>query len=335
LRRAPDILITHAAISPMTWWTGGRVRVLLPSALCVRLREDELRWVLGHELGHVKRRDHLVRWLEWLACVAFWWNPVVWLARARLRHDEEASCDALVIDRLGGRPQAYARALLAVVEFLAQPAARPPAVATGIDAGGRLERRFARIVAGEHARAVSRRTVAGLLGIALVLMTLGIGSAGVPAASQASPMTATAANRSGAPTDDVDVSPDAPPASSETYALLSSSAADPAALREPTIGSARRDNLTGGRGRDLLAGHGGLDRLDGRRGADVLLGGRGRDILIGGPGADTIRGGPGDDAVKAWQDGSPDHVDCGAGHGDRAIIDATDTVVDCEVVVVR
>jgi Zn-dependent protease with chaperone function len=30
-----------------------------------------LRWILAHELGHIKRKDHLVRWLEWLALVAF------------------------------------------------------------------------------------------------------------------------------------------------------------------------------------------------------------------------------------------------------------------------
>lgn len=333
LRRAPDILVTHAAISPMTWWTGGRVRVVLPVELCTRLGEEELRWVLGHELGHVKRRDHLVRWLEWVACVAFWWNPVVWLARARLRHDEEASCDALVVDRLGGRPQAYARTLLAVVEFLAQPAMRPPAVATGLDAGGRLERRFARILTGEQRRAVSRRAVVGSLGSALVLMTLGIGSAGVPAGSQAPPSALTAAE--GAIDATADASPDVPPASVETYAMLLGRAASPATSPHRMLGAAGRDVLTGARGPDLLVGRAGRDRLDGRRGDDILIGGRGDDILIGGPGADTIRGGPGNDVVRTWQDRSPDRIDCGPGEHDRAIVDATDIAVACEVVVVR
>jgi Ca2+-binding RTX toxin-like protein len=82
-------------------------------------------------------------------------------------------------------------------------------------------------------------------------------------------------------------------------------------------------------------GRGGRDRLDGRSGDDILSGGRGDDILIGGAGEDTIRGGPGDDVARTWQDGSPDRVDCGAGDGDRAIVDATDTTVACEVVIVR
>lgn len=337
LRSAPDVVVTHAWISPMTWWTGGRIRIVLPAALCHRFDDDGLRWVLGHELAHVKRRDHVVRWLEWLACVAFWWNPVVWLARHNLRHDEEASCDALVIDRLGGRPQAYARTLLAVVELLAQPAAaRPPAVATGIDAGGRLERRFSRIVAADPRRAVPRRVVAGLLGSALVLMTLGIGSAGVPSSGAAMPMTA--ADEPTPPRSKADTSDRAPAAtaeSSEGFRLLSGRAAGILAAPHLKVGDAGRDELRGGRGPDLLVGRGGRDRLAGGRGADILRGGRGDDVLIGGPGPDIIHGGAGNDVVRAWQDGAPDRIDCGAGEGDRAIIDASDTTVGCEVVIVR
>ena len=48
------------------------------------MNERELTGVLAHELAHVRRRDHLVRWLEWLACVAFWWNPVAWWAMAAI-----------------------------------------------------------------------------------------------------------------------------------------------------------------------------------------------------------------------------------------------------------
>lgn len=337
LRRVPDVLVTRAELSPMTWWTGGRIRVVLPATLSDRLAEDELRWVLGHELAHVKRRDHVVRWLEWLACVAFWWNPVVWLARHRLRHDEEASCDALVIESLGGRPQAYARALLAVVEFLAQPAARPPAVATGIGAAGRLEWRFARILAGGPRTAVSPRAVVGLVGCALVIMMLGVGSAGLPSAQlglSLAAMDGPALPRTEA--DTLEVPSGGPTGSSSgVYALLSGHVAGATPAGDLTLGRAGGDVLVGGKGPDLLAGRGGPDRLSGAGGADVLLGGRGSDVLVGGPGTDTIRGGPGDDTVRTWGDGMSDDVDCGPGQGDRAVVDATDMTVGCEVVIVR
>ena len=146
LRSVPDIALSSARVSPMTWWMGRRVRIIIPRALAVGVDRDQLRWVLAHELAHVRRHDHLVRWLEWVARVVAWWNPVVWWAQRHLREAEELSCDALVLERLRDEPRSYARALLAVVEFLAQPTASQPVLATGMGAGATLERRFRRIV---------------------------------------------------------------------------------------------------------------------------------------------------------------------------------------------
>ena len=178
LRSAPTIYLSRARLSPLTWWTGGHVRIIIPSALPDEVDAERLRWVIAHELAHVKRRDYMVRWLEWLACVAFWWNPVVWWTRRYLRDDEEASCDALVVERLGVEPRSYARTLLAVVEFLSGDLDRPPAVATGIDGGGSLEKRLRLIVAGRRIKAAPRWLIASVVGSALVLMPLGVGSAG-------------------------------------------------------------------------------------------------------------------------------------------------------------
>jgi beta-lactamase regulating signal transducer with metallopeptidase domain len=175
LHTVPTIYVTRARLSPLTWWTGGGVRVILPRGLAQDIQSDQLAWVLGHELAHVKRRDHLVRWLEWLACLTFWWNPVAWWARQNLRIDEEASCDALVIEQLGPRPRSYARALLAVVEHLATPAVQPPAVATGIDGGVSLERRFRLIVARQSVQRAPRWLAVGLVGAVVALLPVGVG----------------------------------------------------------------------------------------------------------------------------------------------------------------
>lgn len=181
LRSVPTVYVTRARIAPMTWWAGGRVRVLLPDGLARDIRSDQLAWVVGHELAHVKRHDHLVRWLEWLACVSFWWNPVAWWARQNLRLDEEASCDALVMDRLGPLPRTYALALLAVVEHLASPQLQPPAVATGIEGGVSLERRFRLIVASRTVRRAPRWLAIGLVGSVVALLPVGVGYATDPA----------------------------------------------------------------------------------------------------------------------------------------------------------
>lgn len=63
LTRTPAAQTTSARVTPMVCWTGGRVRVVVPSFLLASLDRHELRAMLAHELAHVRRRDHLVRWI--------------------------------------------------------------------------------------------------------------------------------------------------------------------------------------------------------------------------------------------------------------------------------
>lgn len=135
LARVPEIHTTHARISPMVWWTGGRVRVLIPTYLLAELTAEEARSILAHELAHVRRRDYIVRWLEWVACSVFWWNPAAWWASRQLRAAEEACCDALVPGAAGSSPKSYASALLRVVDIASEtPMLRAPVLASA--AGG-------------------------------------------------------------------------------------------------------------------------------------------------------------------------------------------------------
>lgn len=180
LRRCPEVVAVPARLSPMVWWIGGRPRVVLPQSLLDTASPAELRWILGHELAHLARRDHLVRWLELLACALFWWNPVAWWARRSLRINEEVCCDALVLERLEGRPRAYGEALLSVALLLSPPALRPPAVASALHGGGFLERRFKMIV-NENRRIRTPRWLAiGVISAAAALLPMGLAVAGNP-----------------------------------------------------------------------------------------------------------------------------------------------------------
>ncbi|MDP6633967.1 MAG: M56 family metallopeptidase [Phycisphaerae bacterium] len=177
LKTLPTICTTSARISPMVWWTGGKVRVIIPITILDRLETRQLKWVLAHELAHVKRRDYLVRWLEWLACVGFWWNPVVWWAQRNLRATEEICCDALVISSLNPKPHSYAKSILTAVESLVRPAVRPPAMASEVNSGGFLERRFKMIVSGNSNKSKSRWLQTCVLLCAMIVLPLGVASA--------------------------------------------------------------------------------------------------------------------------------------------------------------
>jgi beta-lactamase regulating signal transducer with metallopeptidase domain len=349
MRATPPVYVTSARISPMTWWTRGRARLILPLSLLQQVDGAELRWVLAHELAHVKRRDHFVRWLEWLACVAFWWNPVVWWARRNLRLDEEDACDAFVLAHVEGASRAYAGTLLTVVEVLARPRGHVPAMATGIDAASSLEHRLSTIISTDPRRRAPRPLVAGITVVAVAAMALGFGSSdGTPEEAATAPRGATAdaiavpASIEGSPDQEVTryatVSSSLPAgATLESGTYVGSAGSDAfagTAAGETIYGYAGADDLRGGGGADIIRGGAGRDTIRGGAGRDELVGGAGADIIRGGAGRDTVVAGAGDDTVYVWADGTPDLVDCGEGT-DRAVIDSTDSARYCETVEVR
>jgi hypothetical protein len=96
------------------------------------------------------------------------------------------------------------------------------------------------------------------------------------------------------------------------------------------FGFAGDDRLSGGTGADLLVGASGDDRLNGDAGDDRINGGNGNDTITPGAGKDRVSGNGGNDTISA-RDGGRDTIDCGAGH-DKATVDRTDTVKNCESV---
>jgi beta-lactamase regulating signal transducer with metallopeptidase domain len=124
LRRVPLLRVIPGDTTPFVWPLGWRCSIVLPESLVRTLDRESLSNILLHELAHVRRGDHLVRWLEVAATVLYWWNPVLWLARRELHKSEEASCDAWVTAEFPARRRSYAFSLLNAAEKLL-PCPRP------------------------------------------------------------------------------------------------------------------------------------------------------------------------------------------------------------------
>ncbi len=177
IRRPPSFTVTKVHLIPMVWWCGGHVRVIIPQTLLQELPAKDLRWVLAHELAHVKRRDYLTRWLQWIVYVLFWWNPVVWWADRNLRAVEEVCCDSLVLSCLNAQPREYGNSLLLAIEHLASPAFRPPALASQITSGGFIQRRFEIMLSRNSEQHMSWRIKTLFLLLVLLVLPLGFAAA--------------------------------------------------------------------------------------------------------------------------------------------------------------
>src|SRR5438270_612134 len=146
LRRPPRVKVVPGGVAPLVWAIG-RPAVFFPAGLLARVSPEQRLTLMAHELAHLRRGDHLVRWVESVALALWWWCPLAWLARRERRRLEEEACDAEVATAFPGSGHAYAAAILETIDFLAG-STPTPALASGLGDAASLRRRLVLVLEG-------------------------------------------------------------------------------------------------------------------------------------------------------------------------------------------
>lgn len=89
-----------------------RPRIILPSDFETRFGPVERKLILAHERSHLRRGDIVANALATLLRTLYWFNPLMHVAAARMRHDHELASDADVIAQYPHARRRYADTLL-------------------------------------------------------------------------------------------------------------------------------------------------------------------------------------------------------------------------------
>ena len=180
LDRSPSVWWMAGKLSPMVWSVSWRPRLILPRELWKALDDHQRATLIIHELAHLRRGDHRLRFLELVVTALYWWHPVLWWARRALRDVEEQCCDAWVVWVLPNAARSYADTLLETLDFLNHSDLAEPLLASGFGKVQHLRKRLTMIMSGTTPRLLGLWGTLGSLGLAVVLLPVNATWAQVP-----------------------------------------------------------------------------------------------------------------------------------------------------------
>jgi TonB family protein len=178
--RSPVRLLETSHPSLLVTWGFVRPKVLIPR-VARTWSDDRIAVVLRHELAHVRRGDWLIQIGGELLRAIYWFNPLIWIACARLRAESERACDDEVLTS-GIEAPTYATHLVELARLLKSENA-PHVPAPAIARSSSLERRVTAMLDGGMTR--TRATRVGRLMTIGALLTFSVALA----AAQTGPVT--------------------------------------------------------------------------------------------------------------------------------------------------
>jgi TonB family protein len=183
----PVVLLSSHHPTLLVTWGLWRPKIILPSTSRV-WKDERMHVVLSHELAHVRRADWAVQMAAELLRSIYWFNPLVWMACARLRQESEQACDDAVLAR-GVDGSQYATHLLDVARaFSSERRIWSPAPA--IARPSNLRKRVRALLNVRANRSPVTRSGAAIAIVGLLAVTVPIAGFGPPPQDPSNPTAA-------------------------------------------------------------------------------------------------------------------------------------------------
>jgi hypothetical protein len=163
--------------------------IALPADFFDSYAPHERSLALEHELSHHRSGDLVANFFAFVLLCLQWFNPLAWVAHAAFRFDQEAACDARVLDKAKAHDRAdYGRAIAKAAS------GRALLFASALDRRNTLHRRLKSMLTNPTAgrRMTGRLMVLATVAVALPLTaTRAINYVDVPAPAPAAPVAPT------------------------------------------------------------------------------------------------------------------------------------------------
>ena len=93
-------------------------KILIPINVAEHVSDEEFKYIIMHELTHLKNNDIFINWIITLLSMIYWFNPILLYGFHKTRQDCEFSCDDQAISYLAeGENLQYGNAIIRVLEL--------------------------------------------------------------------------------------------------------------------------------------------------------------------------------------------------------------------------
>ncbi len=149
-------------------------KLLFSKSHIQNLDDDEIRYIMLHELSHYKRKDVLVNWVTVLLQILHWFNPIIWYSFYIMRQDCEIACDDKALSYVEGcERKKYGQTIINLLKEAAD-SSFIPSTAGFMKKNASVKRRITMII-----RFKKKSWVRAVVAVALIIA---VGLVGIPGA---------------------------------------------------------------------------------------------------------------------------------------------------------